>query len=299
MRVMITGASGFVGRWATQSLSEMGAEIHALSRHGSSQSSKWMTHQGDLLEAGTASRIVKAVRPDVILHLAWNVEHGKFWSSENNLDWQNSTLELARAASEVGIRRFVGVGTCFEYGWPEFADCDETATPLTPTSLYAVTKDSTRRILEDMKKFSFAWARLFYLYGPFEHEGRLVASLASKLARNQPALLSRGLAVRDFMDARDAGAALAALTMSEVTGAVNIASGSKVSVAEIANLLGEISGKPHLLHIGAMPDRIGEPPRIVANVRRMREEVGFKSLISLDQGLVETYDWWLRQVRSV
>ena len=101
------------------------------------------------------------------------------------------------------------------------------------------------------------------------------------------------------MDARDAGAALAALTMSEVTGAVNIASGSKVSVAEIANLLGEISGKPHLLHIGAMPDRIGEPPRIVANVRRMREEVGFKSLISLDQGLVETYDWWLRQVRSV
>ena len=138
-----------------------------------------MTHQGDLLEAGTASRIVKAVRPDVILHLAWNVEHGKFWSSENNLDWQNSTLELARAASEVGIRRFVGVGTCFEYGWPEFADCDETATPLTPTSLYAVTKDSTRRILEDMKNFPSLGRGCFIFMAPL--------SMRADLSRRWPA----------------------------------------------------------------------------------------------------------------
>jgi nucleoside-diphosphate-sugar epimerase len=226
------------------------------------------------------------------------VEHGKFWTALDNLDWVAATINLARAALDRGVGRFVGAGTCYEYDWPPDANCSEEATPVRPTTLYAVAKDAVRRMLEEANAFSFAWARLFYLYGPFENERRLVASLASKLARNEPAPMSRGLAVRDFLDVRDAGAALAALALSDVRGAVNIASGIGVSVASIAERLGKISGKPHLISFGALPDRIEEPPRIVGEAGRLGDEVGFKPARSLEQGLSETYSWWRVQMEG-
>ncbi len=296
MRVLVTGASGFVGRWAVESLVARGVEVHVASRHPGEGSPQIVRHRADLLERGEARRIMDRARPDIILHIAWNVDHGKFLSAEDNLDWLAATLELAKAASAVGVGRFVGVGTCFEYCWPAEGNCDEAATPIAPTTLYAVAKDAARRVIDEMNRFSFAWARLFYLFGRFEHEHRLVASVASKLARDQPALLSQGLVVRDFMDTRDAGEALAIMALSDVRGAVNIASGMDVSVADIAKRLGEISGKSRLLNFGALPDRLDEPPRIVAQVQRLRDEVGFNSPRSLDQGLAETYEWWLRRV---
>ena len=97
------------------------------------------------------------------------------------------------------------------------------------------------------------------------------------------------------MHTRDAGAALAALALSDVAGAVNIASGEGVSIASIAERLGGIAGRPDLIRIGALPDREGEPPRIVADVRRLRDEVGFRPSLTLQEGLADTYSWWRTQ----
>jgi nucleoside-diphosphate-sugar epimerase len=156
---------------------------------------------------------------------------------------------------DLGVRRFVGVGTCFEYRWPDDANCDELGTAIDPTPsmrlqrMLASGGGSTGRVV-------VCWARLFYLYGPFEHERRL-ASLARSLARNEPALLTQGLAIRDFLDVRDAGDALAALVLSDVCGPVNIASGVGESIASIAYRLGRISGRSHLLRLwrSSGPDR--------------------------------------------
>ncbi len=104
--------------------------------------------------------------------------------------------------------------------------------------------------------------------------------------------------MRDFLDTRDAGGALAALALSDIKGAINIGSGEGVSIASIARRLGRIAGRPDLIRIGALPNRAGEPPRIVADVHRLRDEVGFRPSRSLDEGLAETYAWWRRQSGS-
>jgi nucleoside-diphosphate-sugar epimerase len=292
LRILVTGASGFIGRWAVKSLVDRGAQVHALSLRSHAWIPQVVAHAGNLLDPRYVRQLVEETRPDTILHAAWNVEHGKFWTAPESIDWAGATLTLARAALDLGVRRFVGVGTCFEYRWPDDANCDELGTAIDPTTLYAVAKDASRRVVEALDGLSFAWARLFYLYGPFEHERRLVASLARSLARNEPALLTQGLAIRDFLDVRDAGDALAALVLSNVCGPVNIASGTGESIASIADRLGRISGRSHLLRPGALPDRTDEPPRIVAEVKRLKSEVGFEPTRSLERGLADAYSWW-------
>jgi nucleoside-diphosphate-sugar epimerase len=294
MRILLTGASGFVGRHALAALASTGHEVHAISRSRPSVSGDYRWHGVDLLAPGAAA-IVDAVQPERILHLAWCVEHGSFWTDPANAAWRDATLALARAAADAGARRFVGTGTCYEYDWPPTANCDERETPVATHTFYDTCKDECRRALDALASeggFGFAWARLFFLYGPAEAPGRLVASIARALARGEPAACSSGLVVRDFMDVRDAGAALAALTLSDVEGPVNIASGNGLSVADLVTRLGALAGRPDLVRLGALPDRPGEPPRIVAEVARLRDEVKFRPAHNLDAGLRDALAFW-------
>jgi nucleoside-diphosphate-sugar epimerase len=97
------------------------------------------------------------------------------------------------------------------------------------------------------------------------------------------------------MDVRDAGAALAALTLSGVIGPVNIASGKAMSIATVAKLLGELYGKPELISIGSLPDRPGDPSRISAATKRLNNEVGFIPHISIEDGLKCALTFWRDQ----
>jgi nucleoside-diphosphate-sugar epimerase len=293
MRVLVTGASGFVGRHAVTALLAAGAEVHAVSRHPLPIDCAW--HGVDLLDADSTRRMVSEIKPDAVLHLAWCVEHGAFWTDPANADWVAATLVLARAVAEAGCRRFLGVGTCYEYDWPAADDCLEGVTPLVGHTPYDIAKAKCRAALADLfaaRGVGFAWARLFFLYGPNEDPRRLVSSGARALVRGEPAPCSRGLAVRDFMDVRDAGAALAAVTLAGATGDINIGSGHGARIADVASILGDLVGRPDLIRLGALPDRADEPPRIVADVSRLTGEVGFRSRLDLRSGLADALAFW-------
>lgn len=300
-RILLTGASGFVGRAAMEAFARRGVEVHAVSRRKPETAVPHIWHQADLLEPHSSSIVVNEVRPDAILHLAWIVEHGVFWTSPRNLDWVGASLALARDGANAGARSFIGVGTCYEYDWPEDGACNEVRTPLRPATLYGIAKDTARRQIEALSAeagFAFAWARLFLLYGPGEDPNRLMPSLARALMAGEPAKCSSGRAVRDFIDVRDASEALAAIAFSGLTGPVNIATGEGTSIADIARKLGSISGRPDLVRIGALPDRPGEPPRIVADIGRLQNEAGFRPARSLDEGLRDTLRYWSPHVRG-
>lgn len=295
MRVLVTGASGFIGRQAVAALVARGCEVVAVARQRGDDAPGVSWLAGDLLAPGEPERLAREARADALLHLAWCVSPGRFWTDPANLDWVGASLRLVRAAADSGTRRLVLAGTCFEYHWPADADCVEDGTPLGGQTLYAVAKDSLRRTAEAFaaqEKLSFAWARLFHLYGPGESPARLVPQIARALLAGEEARASTGLMRRDFMDTRDAGAALAALVAGEVTGAVNIASGEPVTVADIVTRLAALAGRPDLVRLGALPDRPGEPPRITADVRRLRQEVGAPAPRPLDQGLAEALAYW-------
>lgn len=300
-RILITGANGFIGRHALTALAPGGAEVHAAVRgEPRAPVAGVVWHRLDMLDHDARARLVETVQPDTIVHFAWNVEHGKFWTTPENLDWVGASLDLLRRAAETGLKRFVGLGTCFEYAPQTDKDCDEELTPIEPFKVYGAAKDATRRVIEEFcrqNSLSWAWGRFFLLYGPDETPTRLVPQVAQRVLAGEPAPIGTLERPRDFMDCRDAGAATAALALSDVTGPVNIASGEATSVRGVAETLARLAGRPELVKVGAFPDR-DEPERIVARVDRLKREVGFTAIRPLEQGLAEALDWWRGRLAS-
>jgi UDP-glucose 4-epimerase len=297
-RTLVTGASGFVGRQTLGPLVAAGVEVHAVGRR---RPQHWSAdvpwHDVDLLDQAARRALIRSLRPQLVLHLAWEATHGPFWTAPSNLSWIAATLELLREASEAGAERFVGVGTCMEYA-DNAATCHETTSPLAPLRLYGICKDACRRAAQEFaatQRMSFAWARLFLLYGPGEAPGRLVPSVARQILSGEATTMSSGRAVRDFMDVRDVGAALAALALSDVRGPVNVASGHASSVRDVVETLARLAERPELVKVGALPDR-DEPARLVGDVTRLFDEVGYRDIRPLETGLLQALDDWRSQV---
>jgi len=294
-RVLVTGATGFIGRHALEPLVGAGHDVHALSRRAAPPHSPagvhW--HGGDLL-ADSAS-VVEHVLPDRLLHLAWYAEHGRFWTSTENVRWVEATLGLVRAFAAAGGVRAVCAGTCAEYDWTTDGKALAEDSPQRPSTLYGAAKHATHQVLEAAAGelgIELGWGRVFFLYGPDEDERRLVASVAGALARGERAETGAGNQRRDLMHVGDVGAAFAALVESDVRGAVNVASGEDRTLREVIEAIGRAAGRPDLLDIGALPPRPGDPEALVADVTRLREEVGFRPRVALDEGLAATVEWW-------
>jgi nucleoside-diphosphate-sugar epimerase len=303
-RVLLTGASGFIGVRAIGPLLEAGCEVHLLGRScpllGGSGAERVHWHEVDLLDPGATSRAVAEIEAERLLHLAWFTEHGLFWSAGANLDWVGASLHLLRAFAEAGGRRAAIAGTCAEYDWSDPGPaCLERprdgrdATPLRPATLYGASKHATRLVAEAYARevgVSLAWGRVFFLYGPGEDERRLVPQVARALLGGEEAATSDGAQVRDFMHVDDVAAAFAALLASRAEGPVNVASGIGVPIAEVLETIARATGRPDLLRRGALPRREGEPERLVADVGRLREEVGFRPSIPLAPGIEQTVE---------
>ncbi|MGH2979490.1 MAG: NAD-dependent epimerase/dehydratase family protein [Solirubrobacterales bacterium] len=280
-RVLVTGATGFIGSHALRALEERGHEVDAVT--------------ADLLDPGTAEEIIRAARPTHLLHLAWYAVPGKFWTAPENEAWVEATLRLLRDFYAAGGERAVGAGTCAEYDWTSGGLLSETDTPLRPATLYGRAKAETFTAASELGEL--AWGRIFFLYGPREHPDRLVSSVARRLLAGEEAQTSAGTQVRDFMHVADVAAAFAALVDSDVTGAVNIGSGEPVTVRAVVEEVARATGRHDLLRVGALPQREGEPAELVADVRRLRDEAGFEPRYDLRSGIADTVAWWRRAQR--
>ena len=133
-------------------------------------------HNVNLLDAGEAEDLVSCVKATHMLHLAWYTEHKKYWTSPANENWVKASLALAQAFRSHGGERAVMAGTCAEYDW-RYGRCIEGKTPLSPATLYGRCKNALREKVELFSKeggMSFAWGRIFFLYGPYEYPDRPV-----------------------------------------------------------------------------------------------------------------------------
>src|SRR5262249_11285022 len=146
-------------------------------------------HQADLLNPQDIATLLLSIRPTHLLHLAWYAEPGKYWTSEKNLEWICASLNLLIEVVRHGGQRVVMAGPCAEYDWPS-GHCAEAVAPLTPTTLYGSSKHALQVLLAAVARqagLSSAWGRIFFLFGPYEHPSRLVASVARSLLQGEPA----------------------------------------------------------------------------------------------------------------
>jgi nucleoside-diphosphate-sugar epimerase len=296
----VTGATGFVGRHAVAALAKRGFEVHAVAHSAQRTDPRAVWHDADLLKAGVAEAVLRAVQPSHLVHFAWFAKPGEFWSSVENERWLDASTQLVRAFAGAGGVRAIVAGTCAEYDWASGV-CIEGETPLVPATLYGRCKDALRQRAEEIADASgieVAWGRIFFLYGPHEHPQRLVPSVTRSLLRGEEAACTEGEQIRDFMHVEDVGDAFAALVDSDARGAVNIASGSRTRLRDLVELIGRIVGRPDLLRFGAIPAPPDDPPVLVADVTRLREEVGWAPRLSLEQGVLQTVEWWKRQTAT-
>ncbi|MDP2709980.1 MAG: NAD(P)-dependent oxidoreductase [Solirubrobacteraceae bacterium] len=300
-RVLVTGASGLVGRPTLNALVERGYEVHAVARRSAPadvpDGVAW--HIVDLLDAGARRALIGSLRASHLLHLAWHAEPGAFWTARENAPWVAATIGLVDEFATAGGARATLAGTCAEYDWSASQPLAEDA-PLAPATYYGICKDATRRVVKALAAvggISLSWGRIFFLYGPREDPRRLVASVARALAAGERAPTSAGMQRRDFLHVDDVAGAFVALLASDVAGAVNIASGTPVTVRSIVEQLAECAGRRDLLDVGALASRPDDPDEITADVRRLRDEVGFAPAFALPEGLAQTLRWWRDQPR--
>lgn len=288
-RVLVTGASGFVGRPVVQALAARGFEVVGAARRRPQDlggAAEWI--EADVL-AEAPERLVEAARAERLVHLAWIATPGVYAHGRVNADWLAASARLAEAFLAAGGRRIVGAGTCLEY------DVDETGS----RTLYGAAKHACRlafeRIAAANPGASCAWARIFYMLGRHDAPARFASALARSLARGEPMAVSTGQVERDFIDVRDCGEAIARLAGSDAAGAFDIATGRALLQGDLAARFAERAGRPDLLRVDPGLDRPGDPPRLVGDPGPLIRATGFSPRYSLEESIDDVLDFWRDQ----
>ena len=240
----------------------------------------------NLLDHEAAGSFIETERPDYLLHLAWDVSQG-YMSSPNNLDWVISSLNLLKFFARCGGKRAVFAGTCFEYDLSCGFLCED-ITPLKPESLYASAKVSLSQFASEYalgQGLSFAWGRVFFLYGKREKPERLVPYIVNCLKHGEKPALKYPHVLRDYMHASDMAGGLAALMFSEFNGPVNIASGRAIPLCEIVKKAASVIGCPAPEYeADSVMDAV---PLVQGDTRRLNDVIGFIPKVSWEEGLRE------------
>ena len=299
-KLCITGATGFIGRHTLQPLLEKGYEVHALSRVASGtllSHERLHWHNIDIFNHAAIAAFCKEVRPSHLLHLAWITTHGYYWDAPENQDWLEASKHLITHFSNNGGKRVVVTGTCAEYDWGDASvegGVLHEDTPCNPQTAYGKAKHELYTWLAEQSSISTLWARLFWLFGPYEDPRRLIASLITGALHGQEIALKQPHVARDYMYSVDVGRILALLLISNATNAMNIGMHQATQLGDIKHSINTLLGVS-ALHDTEEEQSLNtshEPDVICADNRSLLDVLGPALYTPMDQALKETINWW-------
>lgn len=284
-RILVTGATGFIGRAFCAAAENRGDEVIRVSSRPAADTTIIL----DLIDFEATRKAVADLAPEIVVHLAWALKPGYFYVDPRNLDWVGASLNLARAAHDAGVARFVCTGTGVEYGAREFRSSEDQT--CSPASLYAISKLATFQVLREFltkSATSFGWARVFFAYGPGEPNEKILSSAILSLLNGKSYTLRSCYSSVDFVHVDDIASALLLIVDQEVSGVWNIASGTATPLGEAIRIVEEI------LKTSAVDYRqIGNPEHIVGDPSRIQslgwtQEVAFRSGVERLIDLLQT-----------
>ena len=268
--ILLTGASGFVGRQIFKALSASIFRMVPVVRIGkeslfqSQPKVDRIVCSPDIFQESSDWWAEQCKEVDVVIHAAWYAEPGKYLQSSKNMGCLAGSLNLAKGAVIAGVKRFVGIGTCFEYDLS--AGVLSKDTPLNPLTPYSGAKAALYMGLSHWlpeQSVGFAWCRLFYLYGEGEDERRLVSYLHKQLVKGEAVELTSGKQIRDFLDVSKAGKIIAEVATGEQHGPINVCSGEPITVRQLAEQIADTYGRGDLLKFGSRRDNLVDPPCVL------------------------------------
>jgi nucleoside-diphosphate-sugar epimerase len=301
-RVVLTGASGFIGANLTRRLIDDGHEVHLLLRP---VEERWridallndvQVHEVALQQRDRLQEIVTEIDPQWVFHLA---TYGAY-SSQRDVQTivstnYNGTVNLVEACLETGFETFVSAGSSSEYGYKDHAPVESELTE--PNSHYAATKAAAAlycRFIAQSRQRQLSTLRLYSVFGPWEDPTRLLPRLlVCGLRGDLPPLVSATVA-RDYVYIDDAVEAfiLAAKTPTEDPGAVfNVGTGVQTTLGELVEVARQqfqITREPEW---GSMPDRQWDTDVWVSDPNEIRASLGWKPAFDLSDGLHAFANW--------
>lgn len=287
-RVLVTGAKGFLGRYAVEALQAAGWSVIGSGRTAPDAPGSTEFVPADLLQPNDAQALVDQAQADILLHLAWFDDPRARWHAAENLDWVAATLHLCQCFAKSGGSRVVFGSSCAVYDFAARGRHCEGDTP-NPASLYGAAKAATGSLLtasQDVLGLTVAEARMFYCYGAGEPEKRLVPDLISGLRQGKQVPCSDGAQRRDYMHAHDIGRALALICASDVSGPINVSTGEAIAVADLIREFAGQMGRPDLPEFGAIARAPNDPPEVSGDAKTLRQ-LGFRPNLDLKQGVAD------------
>jgi UDP-glucuronate decarboxylase len=294
-RVLVTGASGFIGQHVVALLAaDPTIEVHTVTLPGvEGERGSEREHPCDLLDEAAVFALTSSVRPNSCIHLAWNAVAGGQLAGDANTTSLHATFALVRALGAAGCAHFTGVGTGFEYA-EKRAPLSETD-PCAPLNLYAACKLAAATVIPHLAAsygMKTAWARLFFLYGPGEATTRLVPSVVQGLLHGEDVDVTAGEQWYDYSHVIDAARGLVALSKGQHQGIYNVASGQGMQLRTLIEAFASALGRTEQVRWGAKPYRPQEPMHVQANITKLRAATGFAPAVDLETGVRTTVEFW-------
>ena len=310
-RVLITGATGFIGSHLTRSLVRRGAEVHALTSTVSSIYPARLVdirgdivlHGGNLNDAGAMESVVSHARPELVFHLGAYTHVGKSWERIDECIQTNvhGTVTLLQALARTDYRRFVYTSTSEVYGDIEVPFREDAA--VNPNSPYSVAKYAGERfcrMLSRGKGWPIVVARPFNAYGPAQTPDRIIPEIIVKALRRERLAMTSGIQTREFNYVEDLveGFLLAALVPGIEGDVFNIGGGEEISMREVAETILDLMGNPISPEFGALPERPTEIWTMRSDSSKAQEILGLPRFRSLREGLGPTIEWYTAELEQ-
>jgi dTDP-6-deoxy-L-talose 4-dehydrogenase (NAD+) len=280
MKVLVTGATGFIGNYVIQELLNQEQQVIATSRNAEkAKSCDWFSQVQYIpcdLNVVQDSFFDFFHQPELLIHLAWEglPNYQELFHLERNLF---SNYRFLKNILTNGLRKLVVAGTCFEYGMQNGPLSENMETR--PNNPYGLAKDTLRKFLEQLQKttdFEFKWVRLFYIYGKGQSSNAILSQLERALENGETSFnMSGGKQLRDYLPVEKVAKYIVKIArQNRITGIINCSSGTPISIRRLVEDYLKKKKKSIHLNLGYYPYPEYEPMAFWGDTSKLRMALG-------------------------